>query len=169
MAGNSKTTIIVGVGDVRNRSQKVEDAVEPMQLMLQAIMSALEDTGLSPSSKSKLQSSIDSVDVVATWTWPYHDLPGLISQNLGIQPGHKRYSEHGGNQPMKLVDEAARRISQGESRVAIVTGGEALASCDAKTLEQLSSKSKEPIGRSGWVKKADCGRNLFIFEANANL
>ena len=33
--------VIVGVADVKNRSRKIEDAVEPMQLMLQAIRTVL--------------------------------------------------------------------------------------------------------------------------------
>lgn len=120
--------VIIGVGDVRNKSQDAADAVEPMQLMMQAILNALEDATTSLSASGKLRSSIDSLSVVATWTWPYSDLPGLLAERLGIQPKHKVYSEHGGNQPIRLLDEAARSISQGKSRVAIVTGGEALAS-----------------------------------------
>jgi len=122
------TPVIIGVGDVRNRSQDVADAVEPMQLMLQAILNALGDTTTASSAREKLYSSIDSLSVVATWTWPYSDLPGLLAEKLGIQPKHRIYSEQGGNQPIRLVDEAARRISQGKSGVAIVAGGEALAS-----------------------------------------
>ena len=120
--------IIVGVGDVKNKSNKIEDAIEPMQLMLDAIHLALADTNLPASARARLQSSVDSIDVVKTWTWPYPDLPGLLSNKLGIKPQHKFYSEHGGNKPVKLLDEAARRISQRESSVAIVTGGEAMAS-----------------------------------------
>ncbi len=130
MAGSERMTpVVVGVGDIKNRSQKPEDAIEPMQLMLQAIQLALKDTNLSPSAAGELQSKIDSIDVVASWTWPYPDLPGLLSKKLGVEPRHKFYSGHAGSQPAKLFDEAARRISLGESRVAIVTGGEALASC----------------------------------------
>lgn len=122
------TPIIIGVGDVKNKSQKVEDAIEPMQLMLQAIIRALEDSTTEHSVTETLKSNIDSLSVVATWTWPYADLPGLLAEKLGIRPRHSIYSEQGGNQPIKLVDEAARRISWGECKVAIVTGGEALAS-----------------------------------------
>lgn len=128
MVPNLKTPVIIGVGDIRNRSQKVSDATEPMQLMLQATIHALEDATSTESIVQELKSSIDSVSVVATWTWPYADLPSLLSEKLGIQPGYKIYSEHGGNEPMKLVDEAARKIGRGECKVAVVTGGEALAS-----------------------------------------
>lgn len=124
-----KTPVIIGVGDAKNRSQKIEDAIEPAHLMLQAITRALEDATSERSIVEELKSSIDSISVVATWTWPYDDLPGLLSQKLSIRPRHKIYSEHGGHQPIKLVDEAARKISRGESKVAVVTGGEALASC----------------------------------------
>lgn len=123
------TPIVIGVGDFINRSKRVEDAVEPLQLMLNAIKEAIADTGLSGSSIQSLRAAVDSLDVVRTWTWPYPDLPGLIAQRLNINPTRKHYSDHGGNQPGLAFDEAARRVSKGETRVAILTGGEALASC----------------------------------------
>jgi hypothetical protein len=145
MAPGRATPIIVGVGDVVNRSQKLEDAIEPMQLMLQATLLALKDTNLSPSAARELQAKIDSVDVVGSWTWPYPDLPSLLSEKLDVRPPHKHYSPHGGNQPGKLFDQAARRISFRESKVAVVTGGEALASLSA-----CAAAKKMPP--PGWTK-----------------
>ncbi|KAK6504597.1 hypothetical protein TWF481_006536 [Arthrobotrys musiformis] len=121
--------IIIGVADVINRSTRVEDAKEPADLMHQAILDALEDTS-SPKSEL-LKANIDSIDTVNTWTWPYPDLPGLLAQRLGVNLVHKHMSPHGGNQPGLLFDEAARRISKGQTKVAVVTGGEALASLGA--------------------------------------
>lgn len=118
--------IVIGVADIKNGSKKVEDAREPAQLMYEAILAAIKDTDASD--PTELQSSIDSIDVVKTWTWPYPDCPGLLAEKLKVKPKHKHYSEHGGNQPGKLFDDAARRISNGEVKVAVVTGGEALAS-----------------------------------------
>ncbi|RFU25534.1 hypothetical protein B7463_g10817, partial [Scytalidium lignicola] len=146
--------IVIGVGDVKNRSQRVEDALEPMELMLQAIQASIKDTNLSASAAEKLQQSIDSLDVVATWTWPYLDLPGLLSQKLAVNPPHQYYSPHGGNQPAKLFDEAARRISSGESKVAVVTGGEALAS-----LAACAAAKKLPP--PGWAKVAQNVDSVF--------
>lgn len=40
---------------------------------------------------------------------------------------------------------------------------------DGKTLQQLCSRVKEPIGRRGWVRTAEDGRNLFSFETSLNL
>lgn len=118
------TPVIIGVADVKN---KTSEHKEPATLMLEAMIQALDD---SRASQQELRSQIDSIDVVRTWTWPYADLPGLLSQKLELptRPKWTRYTEHGGNQPAKLVDEAAGRVARGETKVAVVTGGEALAS-----------------------------------------
>lgn len=119
--------VIIGVADVRN---KTDEDKEPATLMLEAISNAIDDTRVS---QHQLKPLIDSIDIVRTWTWPYGDLPGLLSDRLGLasRPKWTRYTEsHGGNQPAKLVDEAAGRIARGETTVAVVTGGEALASCE---------------------------------------
>ena len=121
--------IVIGVGDVVNRSLKLEDAKEPSELMLQAIRNALDDTDLTSSAQADLQEGIDSLAVVRTWTWPYPDLPRLLASKLGVSLKHKEYTDHGGNQPGRIFDEAARSISQNKCKVAVVTGGEALASC----------------------------------------
>jgi hypothetical protein len=129
MSSEFEIPIIVGVGDFINRSLSVSDAHEPLNLILNAIQRAIDDTDLTEAKRSSLQSSIDSIDVVRTWTWPYDDLPGSIGERLGVDAKHKSYTEHGGNKPAKLFDEAARRISKGTTKVAVVAGGEALASC----------------------------------------
>ncbi|CAG8976842.1 hypothetical protein HYALB_00012659 [Hymenoscyphus albidus] len=122
------TPIVVGVGETKNCSQKVSDAIEPLVLILQSIHEALKDTSLSDSERGKLQAEIDGISVVAPWTWNYYDLPGLIARKLGVEPSYKTISEHNGASPARLFDEAARRISFGECKVAVVTGGEAMAS-----------------------------------------
>ncbi|KAF2437113.1 hypothetical protein EJ08DRAFT_602057 [Tothia fuscella] len=154
MPASRLTPIIVGVGDCVNTSQKVEDAIEPAELMLRAIEIAIKDTNLPESVISRLREEIDSIDVVKTWTWPYPDLPGLLAEKLGARPSHKEYSDHGGNKPVKFLDEAARRISLGKSKVAIITGGEALAS--------LSACAKEKkLPPPGWSKPAQAVDSVF--------
>lgn len=128
MAGGRPVPIVVGVSDVVNRSLKLEDAREPLALIVESIRDAINDTGIPSGGINRLISSIDSISTVRTWTWPYGDLPGLISKELGAQPKHMLYSGHGGNEPGKVFDEAARRVASGLSKVAVVTGGEALAS-----------------------------------------
>ncbi|KIX05726.1 uncharacterized protein Z518_03698 [Rhinocladiella mackenziei CBS 650.93] len=146
--------VIVGVGDTCNRSSRIEDAYEPLQLILQSIRLALKDTDLNHSKQEKLQRAIDSIDVVRTWTWPYDDLPGDISQNLGVDARRRFYTEHGGNKPAKLLDDAARRISKGETKVAVITGGEALASLTAC----VAAKKVPP---PGWTKTKQSVDSVF--------
>lgn len=148
------TPIIIGVADIKNRSTSLSSAREPADLMHDAILSALSDA--SPSSISALQSAIDSIDVVKTWTWPYPDLPGLLAEKLGVERvvKWKRYSEHGGDKPGKLVDEAARRVARGQVGVAVVTGGEALASLSA-----CAAAKKLPP--PGWTKPSTAVESVF--------
>ena len=43
---NAKTPILVGVGQVLNRIEHLDEAKEPIVMMLQAIRSAAEDAGI---------------------------------------------------------------------------------------------------------------------------
>lgn len=128
MAHQRHTPVIVGVGDYVNRSRKIEDAFEPLELISRAIRLAIADTGLSEAAAKSLQADVDSLEIIRSWTWPYPDLPSLVAKELNIKPTRRYYSEHGGNSPGKLFDGAARRISLGETKVALLSGGEALAS-----------------------------------------
>ena len=132
--GRRYTPVVIGVGDVKNKSTRIEDAHEPARLMLQSIAEAIKDTKLSPSGRKELQSKIDSIHVVNTWSWAYPNLPGLLAEKLGVNPSYKVLSHHGGDSSAKLFDEAARRVSFGQAKVAIVTGGESLASRELSTL-----------------------------------
>lgn len=136
------TPIIIGVGDVINRSLQVEDAIEPLGLMLQSLEKSFADTGISHDQEKLgiLKGSVDDVRVVRNWTWPYVDvcqsvLDGILGEekrgngNLG-KGVYKEESEHGGNSPVKMLDEACQRVGRGDSKVAVVIGGEALGSCE---------------------------------------
>ncbi|KAF1836726.1 hypothetical protein BDW02DRAFT_628595 [Decorospora gaudefroyi] len=150
----SEIPVIIGVGDIKNRSTAVADAKEPATLMLEAIHKAITDA--SSSTPSDLRLAIDSIDVVKTWTWPYPDLPALLVQKLGVEARlkWKRYSEHGGDKPGKLFDEAAKRIAKGECKVAVVTGGEALAS-----LSSCAAAKKLPP--PGWTTPSEAVDSVF--------
>lgn len=52
-----------------------------------------------------------------------------MARELGVRPAAGvRASRHGGDGPVALVDEAAKKIAGGECRVVVVAGGEALGS-----------------------------------------
>ncbi|KAL2811210.1 hypothetical protein BJX63DRAFT_289692 [Aspergillus granulosus] len=142
--------VLVGIGDINDRDAKGrDDAAEPLTLMLRAIGAAIQDTALPPEAAQKLQAAIESVAVVANWTWPYPNTPELVVQRLGL-PGivHTHESHHGGDSPGQLFDEAARRVAYRRSKVALITGAEALAS-----LESFQKAKKFPPPH--WTKLDD--------------
>lgn len=126
MAPAPHVPIIVGVGEIKNTSREPKDAAEPMRLMVDAIKKAGNDTGAR--NTAELLASIDCINAVHTWTWPYSDLPGLIASELKATPKHKHYSTVGGDKPVSLLDDAMRKIAHGHADIAVVAGGEALAS-----------------------------------------
>jgi hypothetical protein len=117
------TPIIVGVGEIRQKDFTIETCSEPAKLILSAIRDASKDSAIDAIDH------VDSISVVPPWSWNYDDLPKLLAQRLGIQPSHLELASHGGNTPALLCDNAAARIATGKSKMAVVTGGEALASC----------------------------------------
>ncbi|KAG8361680.1 hypothetical protein FVEN_g1009 [Fusarium venenatum] len=116
------TPIIIGIGEIRQKDFTIEICHEPAELILSAIRNASKDSGIDAIN------SLHSISVVPPWSWNYDDLPKLLAQRLGIQPPHLELASHGGNTPALLCDKAAARVASGESKMAVVTGGEALAS-----------------------------------------
>lgn len=138
--------VIIGVADVKNKDRTLrrDGSDEPAALILQAIEAAVADTG---SGKVRAQ-DIDSISVVRPWSWPYPDLPALLASRLGARPSFTTTSPHGGNQPAKLLDEACRAIAQGRSKLALITGGEALDSLS----EYIKAQEVPP---PGWTEVDD--------------
>jgi len=117
----SAVPVIVGVGELADRvaDDQLPSAKEPLALLEEAVRNAAEDAGA-----PALARNADSVLVVNVAAWIYRDLPGALAERLGAQPVHAEHSVWGGNWPTKLVDEAAARIAAGQSRIAIVCGGD---------------------------------------------
>lgn len=141
MQQDHQIPVLVGVGQVRNnRDRTVDGAREPAELMLEALRLAAEDAG-SP----RLLTEADSIDAVNVVSWNYADLPGLLAGRLGAQPTHRFYSPVGGQWPARLLDEAAARVASGETSIALIVGGEAMASTAV-----LHKAGVDPITERGW-------------------
>ncbi|MEJ3655936.1 acetyl-CoA acetyltransferase [Actinomycetes bacterium KLBMP 9759] len=119
-----RTPVLVGVGQVRgNRERAPSAAREPAALVLDAVAAAAADAGA-----PGLLSALDSIATVHVMSWAYDDLAGRIAAHVGATPRHTHGSTVGGQWPAVLLERAAARIAAGESRVALVAGGEAQAS-----------------------------------------
>jgi acetyl-CoA C-acetyltransferase len=89
--------------------------------MVKASLGAFADTG-----SGALQSVIDTVCVVNSFSRDDEYLPIALSAALRITPEHKIYSLIGGNTPQMLVNSFARDITAGRRRAVLLTGAEAV-------------------------------------------
>ncbi len=119
MPDDSRTPVIVGVGEIKDRPDHRSAGREPAALIEAALRRAEGDAG------AALLDRLDSLDVVNVVSWRYDDLPGLLADRLGAAPRWRRHGEIGGQTPVQFLHEAAARIARGEADVAAVCGGEA--------------------------------------------
>ncbi|MDZ7731929.1 MAG: hypothetical protein U5R31_01370 [Acidimicrobiia bacterium] len=99
--------------------------------------------------------TVDRLDVLYCQSWPYDDPPGRLAERLGVAPRVGEYSGIGGTMPQQLVQDAAEAILAGDLDVALVCGGEALA-----TKRALKKQGEKPA----WSHR-EAERSPFPFEA----
>jgi len=134
--------VIVGTGQVRRRPalDGPWEPVEPAGLMAAAMAAAFADTGAAVG-----PADVDSLACVPPVAWGYHDLVGAVVRLGDLAP--ERVSgltvAPGGNAPVELLGRAVNRILDGDSRVAVVTGGEALYS--------RRRARREGVALTGWT------------------
>lgn len=115
----NRTPVIIGVGEVLDRPADPAAALEPLALMAAAVRAADEDAG------GGFLDRIDSLDVINLVSWRYDRVAARLAERLGIVPPRAVYAVVGGETPTTKIHEAALRIMNGNSVVAVVTGGEA--------------------------------------------
>jgi acetyl-CoA C-acetyltransferase len=111
--------VIVGVGETVDWPKYAIDGVEPLRLMEAAARAAQNDAG------ADLLRNVHSIDVVCEISWPYPDAPARLAEILGIHPARAVYGPIGGESPIRFIHEAALRIANGSSTVALIAGAEA--------------------------------------------
>jgi acetyl-CoA C-acetyltransferase len=114
-----RTPVIVGVGEILDKSSDPANGLEPLALMEQALRHAENDAG------SNLLNKIDSLDLINQVTWPYTDMPAQLAARINATPARAFYGPVGGESPIRALHEAAARIARGESRIAAICGAEA--------------------------------------------
>ncbi|WP_156255544.1 acetyl-CoA acetyltransferase [Sandarakinorhabdus oryzae] len=114
-----RTPVIIGVGEVLDRPADPAAALEPLALMEAAVRAADADAG------GGFLERIDSLDVINLVSWRYDKVAQRLAERLGITPPRAVYAIVGGETPTTKIHEAALRIMNGNSVVAVVTGGEA--------------------------------------------
>jgi len=120
-----RTPCVIGVGKHTWHPDEVgeEGAPEPLDMWERVARSAVDDSGAGV----RVLEELDALDIVYCQTCQYDDAPARLSERLGASPKRNHYSGIGGTTPQVLVQDAAARILNGDSDVAMVTGAEALA------------------------------------------
>ncbi len=111
--------VLVGVGEVVDRPAELVDGLEPLALMAEALRRANADAG------GDLLASVDSLDIVNLSSWRYDDLPTLLADAVAASPSRAVHHPVGGESPVRLIHDAAIRISRGEATVCAIVGAEA--------------------------------------------
>jgi acetyl-CoA C-acetyltransferase len=117
-----RLAVIVGVGDLADRPESLEQALEPAQLMVRAAHLADQDAG------GGWLARLTRIDIVNQIGWPYADLGQLLAAELATPRVATRISDVGGEMPVKLMMLAAAEIAAGREETVLIVGAEALRS-----------------------------------------
>ena len=130
------TPVIIGAGEYAERDIPLSRALPPMGIAARAAEAALRDAG---GGVSRLAGLIDTLAVVRIFqdsrNRPRQDHgfgraenpPAAVARRIGANPAHAIYGNVGGDTPQTLVNEIAGAIADGEIGLALLAGGEALA------------------------------------------
>lgn len=112
-----RTPVLVGAGQVNLPG---DDSPQPAELLAEAAARAGADSGA-----PALLESLESVRVVRSLSWRYHDMGALVGELVGAKPAHTLATYNGGQTPQALVHRTAADIAAGRADVVLIGGVEA--------------------------------------------
>ncbi|MEO8691928.1 MAG: hypothetical protein ABI658_00345 [Acidimicrobiales bacterium] len=120
----SQIPVIIGLGQSIHRDDDDWAGAEPARLMVDAARNVLADCGgVSPA-------EIDSIDVLHVQAWRYDDIAALVGARLGCGTARGTSYPVGGETPLRVLDDVARRIQRGETKCALIIGAESTRAAD---------------------------------------
>src|SRR5882757_1392203 len=96
-----RTPVIIGGGQVNQRTAEGDPALEPVDLIVEAARLAATDAGLAD---GRLLEAIDAVRIVSLLSWRSRDPGALVAARLGAAPRQTAVSTPGGNTPQSLLN-----------------------------------------------------------------
>ncbi len=111
--------VLIGVGQSLQRTDDLDEALDPTLLMGAAIGEATLDAGL------RSIPNPQALRVVSVLSWKHGDAAYLVAQQLGLAPTETACTPMGGQSPQSLVNVTAAEIQSGALDIAILAGGEA--------------------------------------------
>ena len=119
MKNADRIPVIAAIGEFTYRPDRMEDALEPIDLMIEAMKQAEEEC------KSPILDIIDTVVVPGIVSWLYSNPAKLLCEKLGINPSNTINAGMGGEKPVKHLHDAAIAIQRGDKNAIAIVGGEA--------------------------------------------
>jgi acetyl-CoA C-acetyltransferase len=121
MALDPRTPVLVGAGQWSNRVDRGEPAVEPADMMAEALRRAGEDSGAG----ARALVGADAVRVSRSLSRNYRNPARLVADRVGATPRDEAVTPVGGNEPQGLVAQASRDIAVGDADIVLICGAEA--------------------------------------------
>ena len=115
---NPLTPVVIGVGQFVNRIESLEQAVEPVEMMLRAVRRAEADA-----EAGRFLDRVQSVRVVRGM-WGYRNPAALIAERIGAPGAQTVGTLIGGNQNQALMNHTAAEILAGKFDLVLLTGAE---------------------------------------------
>ena len=115
---NPRTPVIVGVGQFLNRIANLDQAIEPLEMMMRAVRRAEADTGT-----GGFLDQVQSVRVVRGM-WSYENPAAVIAERIGAIGAQTMGTLVGGNQNQALMNQTAAEILAGQFDLVLITGAE---------------------------------------------
>src|ERR1700686_5700615 len=97
---DDRIPVLVGGGEITDRPKEINEGLEPLTLLVEALKRAEADSG------GKLLGEIGSLDIVNFLSWRYRDPEQQLAKRLGITPKHAYYGPVGGESPIRYLHEA---------------------------------------------------------------
>jgi len=116
-----RTPVLIGAGQLSHRVDRGEAPLEPVDLVVEALRRAAEDSGVG----SAALTGADAVHIVSILSWRYRDPGLLVAERVGASPRDTSYSGMGGNSPQSLVNQACLAIQAGDADLVLLGGAEA--------------------------------------------
>ena len=114
--------ILVGVGQITEKTPGLEGLSSPVDLMVQATEAALADAHLG---RGVLE-QVDTLVVVRSFRESTPNSPEALAKRLGASNAAQWLMPNGGNGPQYLVNRYAQAIAEGRCELALFSGAEAI-------------------------------------------
>jgi acetyl-CoA C-acetyltransferase len=147
MALDPRTPVLVGVGQWSNRVDRGEPAVEPVDMMAEALRRAAADSGATADPLT----GADAIRVVSVFSRRYRNAARLVAERIGASPRDEAISPIGGNEPQALVSQACLDIAAGDADTVLICGAEAWRTRSATPPDELHWTTQDesvPAARS---------------------